>query len=138
MLPVFWLICLRINPSYRQPSLSRSLGRSCIKLRKKQEAKLCEVCGAATFSTERSLAQDGAEAARYGYDGIGLRLFKDTTTGTVIYHNGPDGNVLSEMSDQGRSLADYVYLNGRLIARVGDPNRVNIVPWLHLLLKDAN
>jgi hypothetical protein len=31
-----------------------------------------------------------------------------------------------------------LYLNGKLIARVGDPNRVNIVPWLHLLLKDAN
>jgi len=50
-------------------------------------------------------------------------------------HNGQDGEVLSEISNTGAPLADYIYLNGNLVARVGSPeNKGLIVPWLFLLL----
>lgn len=53
--------------------------------------------------------------ANYGYDGNGLRVYK-TTGSTKIYLNGPGGNVLAELDGKGRTLAEYVYLNGALVA----------------------
>jgi YD repeat-containing protein len=80
--------------------------------------------------------ENGAVLAGYGYDANGLRIFK-TGSETKIYLNGPDGNVLSELDGSGDTLADYVYLNGTLVAKVGEPdNNPVVAPWLLLLLND--
>ena len=87
----------------------------------------------------------------YGYDANGLRIYKNTIPdsstsngpgGTIIYSNGPDGNVFSETYDTSQGKADYIYLNGNLVARVDDPqangpSQTTILPWLILLLGNS-
>jgi hypothetical protein len=78
--------------------------------------------------------KNGSVIAGYGYDANGLRINK-TGDETKIYLNGPDGNVLSELDGSGNTLANYIYLNGSLVAKAGKPDHTPVVaPWLLLLL----
>lgn len=88
------------------------------------------------FHRLQQVRENGSVLAGYGYDANGLRIFK-TGGETKIYLNGPDGNVLSELDGSGNTLADYVYLNGTLVAKVGEPDRNPVIaPWLLLLLNN--
>jgi RHS repeat-associated protein len=57
------------------------------------------------------------ELATYEYDGFGQRAVKriSSTTGE-IYQYGQDGMLLDEANSLGAAQADYIYLDGRLIA----------------------
>ncbi|MFH2122370.1 MAG: hypothetical protein ABIJ50_02660, partial [Pseudomonadota bacterium] len=88
------------------------------------------------FHRLSQVRKDGAVLAGYGYDANGLRIYK-TGSESKIYLNGPDGNVLSELDGSGNTLADYVYLNGTLVAKAGESDRKPVIaPWLLLLLNN--
>ncbi len=54
----------------------------------------------------------------YTYDGDGMRGTKTSNYGTTVYHYDKDGKVLSETESDGSLIADYVYLNGKLVAKI--------------------
>ncbi len=60
----------------------------------------------------------GANLAEFTYDGDGKRVSKKSAQ-TTIYHYDLAGRLLSETKPDGTPLNDYVYLNGKLVARVG-------------------
>ena len=70
------------------------------------------------FNQVKSIQIDSITELEAGYDGDGLRVVKDGENGTIVYHYDPAGNVLSENDDTGQKIADYVYLNGKLIGKV--------------------
>lgn len=61
---------------------------------------------------------DGVSYAEFGYDGDGMRVKKVSPEKTTIYHYDQSGNVISETDDNGLLIADYIYANGKLIAKV--------------------
>ena len=79
--------------------------------------------------------KNGQTLATLGYDGNGNRIYKKAGSTTEIFLRGPDGNILADLDGSGNSKREYTFLNGKLMARVGRPDRSGIVaPWLILLL----
>nr|WP_320049937.1 RHS repeat-associated core domain-containing protein [uncultured Desulfuromonas sp.] len=70
------------------------------------------------FNQVKSILFDSGPVLEAGYDGDGLRVIKTTSAGTTVYHYDPAGNVLSESDAAGQNIADYVYLNGKLVGKV--------------------
>lgn len=70
------------------------------------------------FNNVKTFASGASILADLGYDGDGMRVTKAAGGRTVIYHYGLDGNVLSENYENGKLIADYVYLNGKLLAKI--------------------
>ncbi len=64
----------------------------------------------------------------YGYDGDGMRVTKVADGKTTVYHYDQGGRVISENDGSGNFLADYIYLNGKLIAKVAAVPRISVVP----------
>lgn len=62
--------------------------------------------------------QKGTPVADYTYDGDGMRIAKVAGGKTIIYHYDQSGKVLSENDEKNNLLADYVYLHGKLIAKI--------------------
>jgi YD repeat-containing protein len=60
----------------------------------------------------------GNPVATYAYDGDGMRLTKTVGTKTAVYHYDKEGRILSENDGNGNFIADYIYLHGKLIARI--------------------
>ncbi len=52
----------------------------------------------------------------FAYDGDGMRVTKSSGGNTVVYHYDKDGRLLSEDGGNGVLIADYIYLNGKLVA----------------------
>lgn len=59
----------------------------------------------------------GTMLAEFTYDGDGLRVTKKVNGNTTVYHYDSQGNVLSEDDGIGKQT-DYVYLYGKLVAKV--------------------
>ncbi len=70
------------------------------------------------FNQVRTFTSGGTLMAEAGYDGDGLRIKKSAAGQTIVYHYDPAGNVLSENHADGRQIADYVYLNVKMIAKI--------------------
>lgn len=70
------------------------------------------------FNQVRTFTSGGTLMAEAGYDGDGLRIKKSAAGQTIVYHYDPAGNVLSENHADGRKMADYVYLNGKMVAKI--------------------
>ncbi len=68
----------------------------------------------------------GGAIAQFEYDGDGMRVKKITPDRTTIYHYDQSGNVISETDVSGVYIADYVYANGKLVAKVA--NDAFIIP----------
>jgi YD repeat-containing protein len=60
----------------------------------------------------------GDAIARFGYDGDGMRVTKTSAGRTIVYHYDKEGRVLSETDQNGSLITDYVYLNGKLVAKI--------------------
>lgn len=62
----------------------------------------------------------------FGYDAEGQRATKknERSGKTTLYHSDQFGNTLTEQSDSGELLADYIYLNDQLLAKVADSNTI--------------
>ncbi len=81
------------------------------------------------------IRQDGRILATLGYDGNGHRIYKKAGSGTEIFLRGPDNSILADLDGSGRSRREYIFLNNRLVAKVGQPDRKgSVAPWLLLLL----
>ncbi|HNY64457.1 MAG TPA: RHS repeat-associated core domain-containing protein [Deltaproteobacteria bacterium] len=58
---------------------------------------------------------DGSQV--YWYDDKGNRIRKNEGQTATLYHYGPSGEVLGESDASGSPTCDYIYLNGRVIAK---------------------
>ena len=56
--------------------------------------------------------------ATFSYDGDGMRVVKTSAQGTTVYHYDKDGRVISETDNNGNLIADLVYANGKLVAKL--------------------
>ncbi|MEW6054853.1 MAG: RHS repeat-associated core domain-containing protein [Nitrospirota bacterium] len=56
--------------------------------------------------------------ADFAYDGDGMRVTKTASGKTVVYHYDKDGRVLSETDSSSNRIADYIYANGKLMAKI--------------------
>lgn len=66
--------------------------------------------------------------AEFGYDGDGMRVIKTSDTKTTVYHYDQGGRVISEDEGNGNLIADYVYLNGKLVAKVAAMPEISVTP----------
>ena len=65
-----------------------------------------------------SYRQGSNSIADFTYDGDGMRVTKTAGGKTTVYHYDQEGRVLSEDDGNGNLIADYIYLNGKLAAKV--------------------
>ncbi len=70
------------------------------------------------FDNLSSFSSGATVLASFGYDGDGMRVVKISSGKEYVYHHDQGGMVISEDDGRGNLLADYVYLNGKLVARV--------------------
>ena len=56
--------------------------------------------------------------ADFAYDGDGMRVTKTASGKIVVYHYDKDGKAISETDNSGNRIADYIYANGKLMAKV--------------------
>lgn len=64
-----------------------------------------------------STRQGTTTVAEFGYDAGGQRVTKTAGGDTIVYHYDEGGALLSETTASGVRIADYIYLNGKLVAR---------------------
>lgn len=75
--------------------------------------------------------------ATFGYDGNGNRIYKKAGSTTEIFLRSPDGNILAELDGSGQSKREYIFLNGKMVAKFGQGQfgrKAVVAPWLYLLL----
>ncbi|MDR3580431.1 MAG: dockerin type I domain-containing protein [Oryzomonas sp.] len=70
------------------------------------------------FDRVSNVASGATQIAGYAYDGDGMRVTKTENGFTTIYHYDRAGRVMSENDLSGNLIADYVYLNGKLISKI--------------------
>jgi len=80
------------------------------------------------FDNLQTYSQGATALANFGYDGDGMRIVKTANGKTVVYHYDQGGRVLSEDNGAGRLLADYVFLNGKLVAKVEPIATISVAP----------
>lgn len=87
------------------------------------------------FRNLSEIKKEGGSLSRYGYDANGMRVVKSVDNKTTVYHYDQNGNTLSETTPTGEKIADYIYLNGKLVAKVsaGDTDGDGVADYL-----DAN
>ncbi|MFA5073121.1 MAG: PKD domain-containing protein [Nitrospirota bacterium] len=68
----------------------------------------------------RSYSSSTTSLADYTYDGDGMRVSKTSNGKTIVYHYDQGGKVLSETDQNKNHLADYIYLHGKLVAKVAE------------------
>ena len=75
--------------------------------------------------------EGGQLVATYYYNGLGQRVRKVTSNGTILYHYDLSGNLISDTDATGKSIQDYIYLDSTPVAQINNnSNRDNIV-YLH-------
>ena len=84
------------------------------------------------------IRKSGQTLATFGYDGNGNRIYKKAGSMTEIFLRGPGNNILADLDGSGQSKMNYIYLNDKLVAKFGRPDRSGAVvaPWLLLLLSN--
>jgi len=60
----------------------------------------------------------GAALAEFSYDGDGMRVTKTSSGNTIVYHYDKDGRVISETDSSGNTIREYIYANGKLVAKI--------------------
>ena len=75
-----------------------------------------------------SVSSGGITLASYGYDGDGMRITKTANGKTTVYHYDQSGQVISEDAGNNGLIADYVYLNGKLVAKIVSTPIITVTP----------
>jgi RHS repeat-associated protein len=70
-----------------------------------------------TLNNLKSYKSGSTSLADFTYDGDGMRTTKTAGGKTVVYHYDREGRVISETDTAGNLIADYIYLNGKLVAK---------------------
>ena len=60
----------------------------------------------------------GSPIALFGYDGDGMRVIKTSAERTTVYHYNSGGRVISETESNGNRISDFVYANGKMVAKL--------------------
>jgi YD repeat-containing protein len=80
------------------------------------------------FDNLTSYKTGSTSLADFTYDGDGLRVTKTANGLKTVYHYDLSGSVISEDNGSGNTNADYVYLNGKLIAKVATVPNISAAP----------
>jgi len=80
------------------------------------------------FDNLSSFSSGSNVLASFGYDGDGMRVVKNSSGNSFVYHYDQGGRIISEDDGRGNLLADYVYLNGKLIAKVSPDAATPLAP----------
>ena len=75
--------------------------------------------------------EGGQLIATYVYNAQGQRTQKITPTETIVYHYDLAGNLLSETSETGTALRDYVFMNNVPVAQIDKVGSSDSVSFLH-------
>jgi YD repeat-containing protein len=70
-----------------------------------------------TLNNLKGYKSGSTSLADFAYDGDGMRATKTAGGKTVVYHYDREGKVISETDSAGNLIADYIYLNGKLVAK---------------------
>jgi RHS repeat-associated protein len=70
-----------------------------------------------TLNNLKSYKSGSTTLAAFSYDGDGMRATKTAGGKIVVYHYDKDGRVISETDSAGNLISDYIYLNGKLVAK---------------------
>ena len=73
----------------------------------------------------------GQLVATYIYNAQGQRTRKTTNAGTIIYHYDLFGNLVSETTQNGNAVRDYVYMNSVPVAQIDTAGTTDTVSYLH-------
>jgi len=73
----------------------------------------------------------GQLTATYTYNAQGQRTRKVTSSGTTIYHYDLSGTLLSETTETGAPIRDYVHMNGVPVAQIDTNGTIDTVSYLH-------
>ena len=65
---------------------------------------------------------NGGTTAYYTYNGNGQRVKKIVNGTTTIFHYNQNGQIIAESNSSGTITAEYVYLNGQPLAKIGGVN----------------
>jgi RHS repeat-associated protein len=74
---------------------------------------------------------DGATTANYTYNGSGQRIKKIVNGATTIFHYSINGQIIAESDNVGTINVEYVYLNGKPLAKI-DSSGVNYIHIDHI------
>ena len=75
-----------------------------------------------------SFGSGSTTLADFAYDGDNQRITKTANGISTVYHYDQAGHAISENDGYGNLLADYVYLNGKLIAKVAATPTISVTP----------
>jgi len=73
----------------------------------------------------------GQLTATYTYNAQGQRTRKVTSSGTTVYHYDLNGTLLSETTETGAPLRDYVHMNGVPVAQIDTDGTIDTLSYLH-------
>ena len=75
---------------------------------------------------------NGQILAEYRYSSNGQRTHKITIAQTIIYHYDQSGNLISETTDTGTPIRDYLWQQGQPIAQIDiDSNQIETINYIH-------
>lgn len=80
------------------------------------------------FDNLGSYKSGSTTLADFVYDGDGQRVSKTASGKKTIYHHDQAARVISEDDGNGNLIADYIFLNGKLIAKVDKNPDITVTP----------
>ena len=81
-----------------------------------------------SFDNLASYKSGSTVLASFVYDADGQRVSKTSNNSTAIYHYNQQGQVLSENEVNGNPLVDYVYFNGKIVAKAIATPAISVSP----------
>lgn len=73
---------------------------------------------------------NGKPVAEFQYDGDGMRITNSSDGKTIVYHYDKSGRIISENYSDGDMIAEYIYLNDKLIAKIKATPEILVTPSL--------
>jgi YD repeat-containing protein len=73
------------------------------------------------YDADNRIVSADAGSIAYTYDGDGNRVVKNVDGTVTVYWRGPDGNTLAESDQTGYITAEYLFFDGKRLARVDNP-----------------
>jgi RHS repeat-associated protein len=74
-----------------------------------------------SYDAENRIAAVDRGSVTYQYDGDGQRVVKNLGGDGTVYFTGTEGEILAETDLTGRIKAEYVFFNGKRLARTDNP-----------------
>jgi RHS repeat-associated protein len=78
-----------------------------------------------------TVQENSTTIAEYVYNALSQRIKKVTQSGTKIFHYDLRGHLITETTQGGTMIAEYVYVGDRLLAMITKPAETEIVSYFH-------